>query len=136
MIAIADTGFVVSVAMSKDRFHRVCVPVYLSEPQIYLPQTALTEVLYFIKRDLGNHKAAEFLFEIPTSRYELIALEPADVHRAGELMTQYADSRLDFVDASVIAIAERLNITRILTIDKRDFGMVRPTHADAFDLLP
>ncbi len=46
------------------------------------------------------------------------------------------DSRLDFVDATVIAIAERLNITRILTIDKRDFGMVRPTHADAFDLLP
>jgi hypothetical protein len=49
---------------------------------------------------------------------------------------QYADSRLDFVDATVIAVAEDANISTILTLDRRDFRMVRPQHTSAFELLP
>jgi uncharacterized protein len=36
----------------------------------------------------------------------------------------------------VIAIAERLGITQIATRDRRDFTVVRPRHAGAFELLP
>ncbi len=136
MIPIADSGFVVAVLDRTDQDHATCLPVYTWHDPIYLPQTALTEVIYYMKKYHGSKAAASFLLNLSKSHYRLIALESADVHRAGELMDKYADSRLDFVDASVIAIAERLNVTRILTIDKRDFGMVRPTHADAFDLLP
>lgn len=51
-------------------------------------------------------------------------------------MQQYADANLDFVDAIIAAIAERLNITRILTLDQRDFRLIRPHHCEAFDILP
>jgi predicted nucleic acid-binding protein len=51
-------------------------------------------------------------------------------------LIKYADSRVDFVDASIIAVAERLNIPRILTLDQRDFALVRPLHTERFDLLP
>jgi predicted nucleic acid-binding protein len=53
-----------------------------------------------------------------------------------DLLTEYADARLDAADASVIAIAERLNQTRIATLDGRDFRVVRPRHIEVFDLLP
>jgi uncharacterized protein len=33
-------------------------------------------------------------------------------------------------------VAERQGITRILTLDRRDFGMVLPRHATHFDILP
>ena len=33
-----------------------------------------------------------------------------DLRRIDELLTQYADSRLDLVDSSVVAVAERLDI--------------------------
>jgi len=36
----------------------------------------------------------------------------------------------------VIALAERLGITQIATLDRRDFSVVRPAHTDAFILLP
>jgi predicted nucleic acid-binding protein len=59
-----------------------------------------------------------------------------DYYRTSALLKQYADTKLDFVDALIAAIAERLNITRVLTLDRRDFQIIRPRHCDGFDLLP
>lgn len=46
------------------------------------------------------------------------------------------NAELDFVDSCLTALAERLNITRICTFDRRDFAMIRPLHAEYFELLP
>ena len=51
-------------------------------------------------------------------------------------MERYAELGLGGVDASLAAIAERLDVTDIATLDQRDFRAVRPRHADAFTLLP
>jgi hypothetical protein len=40
------------------------------------------------------------------------------------------------VDALIVAMAERLKITRLLTLDRRDFQIIRPKHCDSFELLP
>ncbi|WP_275669516.1 hypothetical protein [Glycomyces paridis] len=40
------------------------------------------------------------------------------------------------MDASVVALAERLRIREVATIDHRHFNIVRPAHVDAFTLLP
>jgi hypothetical protein len=53
-----------------------------------------------------------------------------------ELVRTYADFPLGETDASVIAIAERLDLTRVATIDYRHLRAVRPRHCDAFELLP
>jgi predicted nucleic acid-binding protein len=51
-------------------------------------------------------------------------------------MTQYADAKFDFADAALMALSERLNITRVATLDRRDFGLFRPAHCPALELLP
>ena len=43
---------------------------------------------------------------------------------------------LGTVDASVIALAERLKVSQIATLDHRHFSVVRPAHVEAFELLP
>lgn len=43
---------------------------------------------------------------------------------------------LGTVDASVVAVAERLGITTIATLIHRGFAVVRPAHTTAFELLP
>ena len=60
----------------------------------------------------------------------------ADYRRTLELLRRYESARIGFVDASVMAVAERLKIQRILTTDRRDFSMVRPRYCKAFELLP
>lgn len=51
-------------------------------------------------------------------------------------MRKYRDAELDFVDCCLTALAERLNITRICTFDRRDFSIIRPKHTDYLELLP
>jgi predicted nucleic acid-binding protein len=56
--------------------------------------------------------------------------------RARDLIRTYADLPLGVVDASVIAVAERLRATQIATLDVRHFTIVRPSHHPSFQLLP
>lgn len=53
-----------------------------------------------------------------------------------DLLRRYSDRRLGATDASIIAVAERLGVTRIATLNRRDFDNVRPIHAATFDIDP
>ena len=44
--------------------------------------------------------------------------------------------RPEGTDASVIALAERLKLTDVATLDRRHFTVVRPAHVDTLTLLP
>ena len=68
--------------------------------------------------------------------YQLARLEMGDVVRAVEIADTYANLDLGIVDASVIALAERLRVVQVLTLDRRDFSVVRPRHCPALALLP
>jgi predicted nucleic acid-binding protein len=134
---IADTGFVVALLNRTDAKHQVAVDEYARQPYpILLPQTFLAEVAYLIGQVASITAVATFLRELPTSQFQLVALTDQDVQRIAEILQQYADSRVDFVDASVMAIAERHEITTVLTLDHRDFRFFRPRHCPYFDLLP
>jgi predicted nucleic acid-binding protein len=53
-----------------------------------------------------------------------------------ELVDTYRDFPLGTVDATVVACAERLGISDIVTLDHRHFRVVRPGHVKDFTLLP
>jgi predicted nucleic acid-binding protein len=53
-----------------------------------------------------------------------------------ELVERYADLGLGGVDASVVAVAERLGETEVATLDRRHFGVIKPRHTERFILLP
>ena len=133
---VADTGFVVALANRSDSQHQAVKTLYIQKQMILLPQTVLAEVAYLIGRESGIGTVASFLRGLPVSRFSLIALVEEDILRVAEILNQYADSRIDFVDATVMAVAERLNIVTILTLDRRDFSLFRPRHCDSFNLIP
>jgi predicted nucleic acid-binding protein len=64
---------------------------------------------------------------------DLVAM---DYRRVRELCDRYADADIGFVDAAVLAVAERLDEPKIATLDQRHFGTLRPRHVDALRLLP
>jgi uncharacterized protein len=89
-----------------------------------------------LERRRGTYAELAFLSDVRAGRYTLIESLSADLERIAELVAKYDDLPLGTVDASVIALAERLNITTVVTIDRRDFGIVRPVHVAALTLLP
>jgi predicted nucleic acid-binding protein len=89
-----------------------------------------------LSRGGGNPATARFLRRLSKRKYILYPLDEDILERTAQLLEKYADSRVDFVDATVAAIAERLEITRILTLDRRDFQILRPKHSAHFEILP
>jgi uncharacterized protein len=51
-------------------------------------------------------------------------------------MTPPGETHAFAIDASVVAAAERLDITEIATLDRRHLSIVRPVHTHSFELLP
>ncbi|WP_228014282.1 type II toxin-antitoxin system VapC family toxin [Fortiea sp. LEGE XX443] len=101
-----------------------------------LPQIVLAELAYLVGRNAGIATVVAFLQRLSASRFSLVALTDQDVIHVAEILDEYADSRIDFVDASVMAIAERYGIKKIFTLDQRDFRLYRPQHCDSFEILP
>lgn len=137
MTALIDTSFLFALANRADRSHAACVQVAhdMSE-QLVVPITVLPEAAYLMDSRLGHQVMRQFVRQALQAEWLVETPSLDDLSRAVELLDEYADARLDFVDATIVAIAEHLNIRRVLTLDHRHFRMIRPHHCDGFELLP
>lgn len=79
---------------------------------------------------------AKFLDSLSVTNFQLETPTAEDYKRAAEILRKYNDANIDFVDACIVAIAERLNITKILTVDRQRFGIFKPRHCEAFKIFP
>ena len=134
--AVADTGFVVALLNRSDPQHLLVAAIYTQFKTIVLPQTVLAEVAHLVGKDAGISTVVAFLQGLPSSRFQLTPLIEQDISRIACILDQYQDSRIDFVDARIMAIAERYNNSTILTLDQRDFRLFRPQHCHHFEILP
>jgi uncharacterized protein len=139
-VIVVDTNVLVALADRRDAHHVRCRDwlAGCAEPLIVLP-TVVAEACYLIDKYLGPTAEAVFLDSIgigPDYRFQLAGLVDADVRRMAELVRRYADRRLGGTDASVIAVCERLSVTTVATVNRRDFANVRPRHLTAFAIVP
>ena len=134
--SLIDTGFLYAILDKSDARHEMCVAALENEPDRLLPEVVLPELAYLVLRQSNYSGLSRFLRSIAAGEFELVKTEIPDLERAAEILEKYADSKIDFVDAVIMAIAERLNIERILTVDRRDFGLFRPRHCDHFEIVP
>lgn len=134
---LVDTGPIVAVINDRDDHHRECMYLLERLPgPLLIPATVATEVCLMLERRRGTYAELAFLSDVRAGRYTLIESLSVDLDRVAELVEKYDDLPLGTVDASVVALAERLNITTVVTLDRRDFGIVRPAHVPALTLLP
>ena len=118
-----DTSALYALLNRRDRAHAAAVAALESDPGPYLvPAATLGEVAYLVEERLGIKVLDLLLADLESGAYTLDCGE-ADLGRARQLVQRYEDLSLGFVDAAVIACAER-NGGRILTFDLRDFGLV------------
>lgn len=134
MTAVADSGVLYALVDAGDSFHSECVEVIGAEEEaIVVPMPTLPEVCTLIGSRLGAANETAFIRYLMESDWRLEELEPADLPRVLSVMAEYS---IGYADAAVIAIAERMNATRIYTLDQRHFAAVRPRHVERFELIP
>jgi predicted nucleic acid-binding protein len=136
-VIIWDTCALIAAADADDQDHARCVELMRHTPRpLLVPYPVLTEVCYLLEREQGTHAESAFLRSISTGQVSLIPLTRVDIDRIVELVEKYADFPLGAVDASVIAIAERLGADAIATLDRRHFTVVRSKPPISFALVP
>jgi hypothetical protein len=99
----------------------------------YVPGLVLAELDYFLRA----HREAMMSLMDDMSRGAFTYVPPTLplLRRAMEIDRRYASLGLGLVDASVVALAERVGVTRIATRDVRHFSAVRLRDGRPFDLV-
>ena len=134
---VVDTGPLYALADRDDDWHHRTVRFLQNNHEdLIVPASVLPEAAYLLLTHLGPAAERQLVQSVLSGELAVEDLTIADYRRTLELLRRYENARIGFVDASVMAVAERLKIQRILTTDRRDFSMVRPRHCKAFDLLP
>lgn len=134
-LAVVDAGPLYAAADADDRDHEASIGA-LSRPDLRLvvPALVVAEATYFVGRRLGATAESAFLRGLGALDVEGPSDE--DFVRIAELVEQYADFPLGGTDASVIALAERLEASTVMTLDHRHFAAVTPRHRAGFELIP
>jgi uncharacterized protein len=134
---ICDTGPLLAALDAADPDHGPCARLLLeSDEDLVVPALVLAELDYWCARRLPGGVWLVFLDDVLAGVYRVEPPTAVDLARCRALQARYDDLGLGVVDASVIALAERLGESAIATLDQRHFRAVRPAHVEALSLRP
>jgi predicted nucleic acid-binding protein len=135
MALLLDTGAIYALADRDDDWHGPMREFLSAKHEALLtPCTVIPEAAYLMRSRLGPGAEETLAESFAAGEITVEHLSQADLHRCAELLVEYRF--LGLVDASLVAVAERLKLKALVTTDRRDFRRVRPRHIPAFDLLP
>lgn len=130
-----DTGVLFALLDRDDANHAAAKKlIERGKGPFLVPSAVLPEVCYLAHKYLGPEVELRFLRGLVEGEMPLEWGDPADLRRAAEIMAGRPE--FGMVDATVMAVAERLKIRQVATFDRRHFGSFRPAHCQAFDLVP
>jgi len=134
---ILDTGPLFASLDRSDGDHTSCRRlIETTDEPLVIPAPVLVELDYWIHARLHPGVLVALLDDIVAGAYRVEELRLEDYRRLKELCDRYADADIGFVDAAVLAVAERLNEPKLATLDHRHFQTMRPRHVDALRLVP
>jgi predicted nucleic acid-binding protein len=132
---LLDTGPLVAFLDRSERNHERCV-AFMREfkGRLFTTEAVLTETVYLLGPSFANQKPV--LDFIMLGGAELVPLSPALLKRSATLMAKYADSPMDFADATLVALAEERGISEIVSLDRKDFSVYRSGLRKGFTIYP
>lgn len=137
MALLLDTGPILALLDRDDPHHHACVAlVEASNEDLVVPSLVLVEVNYWVRKMLDLHSWLTFVEDVSAGAYRLVEASVDDLVRAAEIERDNEDLRLGLVDATVMALCERMGEDKVATLDRRHFAAVRPRHCDSLRLLP
>lgn len=132
---LMDTGAYVAYLDTDDPWHdRMSAAIATVTVPMWTTMPVVTEAMfYLIQCPGGVEDLVTFLDETGTN---IAAFSQVDaLRRATVLMGKYRDIPMDFADASLVCLADELNVRDILTVDERGFRVFRMQGRKAFHLV-
>jgi hypothetical protein len=133
---IVDANVLVAVMNKRDKRHAEMRALLAGRvDRFVVTPYVVAEVTYLLQKYAGAHAEIQFMEAVRDGAFHEEQNTPTDTARIIELMRQFADFPLGAADASIIAIAERLNVRDIATADKH-FHAVKTKGLAYLNILP
>lgn len=132
---ILDTGPIVALLDRKDPYHEWVAPRFakVSGPLV-TTGAVVTEATFFMQNVReGIARLCEFLAHRQIRILD--GFQPAALRAAAIFMQRYADTPMDFADATLVVLAGHLGTRRVLTLDERGFRTYRYARNRSFRLI-
>jgi predicted nucleic acid-binding protein len=132
---LLDAGPLIAMLDVKDQWHDTVMPVWRAMlPRCLTTEPVLVEATHILARRLHSHtRALEFLIasEVPVFALHL-PLHQQCVH----LMQRYADVPMDYADATLVALADRIRLQQVFTLDRKGFRTYRTSRGMTLEIVP
>ena len=133
---LIDAGPLIAVFNRNDDYYAECVRLYQTlERPFYTTLAVVAEAMYTLGARAGWYGQQQLWKLILHGDLVLEHPSPAELVRMSELTDKYSDRPMDFADASLVALAERLSMDRIFTVDRRDFSTYRLSSKKPFTVI-
>lgn len=133
--ALIDTGAFLALLDRGDRWHEACVSAFASlHPPLATSAAVLAELFHLVGDDRRRVAAAWKL--VRCGAFTVAPISDGDLPEIDRLMERYADTPMDFADATIVHLARRESLTAILTTDNSDFEVYRIDGRRPFRILP
>ncbi len=120
---LIDSGPLIALFDRDDKYHVASVQfIKANRAELVTTLASLTETLHLL--DFNRNAQTDFLDWVSAGAVTLELITAVDLPRIRELMNKYADLPMDFANACLVFLGEKLNISEIATID-RDFDVYR-----------
>ena len=132
---LLDTSGLVSLLDRSQAQHKPCVEFFRAwRKPVLSTEAVVTEATHLLGRVPGG--ALAVLRFVLDRGAVLVPCSERAVARAELLMRRYADLPLDYADATLVVLAEDVATPHILTLDRRDFAVLRWRERRAFQIHP
>ena len=132
---LLDTGPIIAILDRRDSHHEWVLPrIELLQGRLVTTGAVVTEATFFLQDvNDGILRLFEFM-EAPRVEIRDAFTQPR-LRSAATLMTAYADTPMDFADATLVVLAEELETNQVITLDERGFRTFRFSRNEKFQLL-
>lgn len=96
----------------------------------------IAELDYLLATRRGVRQEVAALRELATGAWDLASMTPRDLETVAAIIERYEDQAIGAADASLVALAARHRTTRVLTLDRRHFNVLRTLTGRRFDVIP
>jgi predicted nucleic acid-binding protein len=133
--ALLDTGPLVALLNARDDDHGRCATVFREfRGRLLTTEPILTEAMYLLAPIRGGNGACIDFFARKGA--VLVPQSSTSLLRAKDLLAKYDDVPMDFADATLVALADEVNVGKVFTLDRRGFGVYRFRRNRSFSIVP
>jgi predicted nucleic acid-binding protein len=132
---IVDTGPLVAYLDRRDAWHtNVVASMDAFDGRLITTGAVVTEAMHLVgAAGAGPRLLAELITASGTRIHEFN--QPRDLLAAVELMERFADTPMDYADATLLLLAARSEVHEIATLDRRGFSIYRTAAGKALSLV-